>query len=116
SIRIGCELSGVFRGIATIAGGLPEEAAESCSPSPLAVWQVHGTADEMVRIADGERARDAFVAGNQCAATKHTLVPRGCVSYDGCDAGYAVVWCAYDGGHTIPSFASDIIGAFFEQL
>ena len=36
--------------------------------------------------------------------------------YDGCTAGYPVVWCVHDGGHTIPQWTGPGIAAFFQQF
>ena len=42
--------------------------------------------------------------------------PSPCVKYDGCDPGYDVTWCEWDGPHGIPSFGSSAITAFFKQF
>jgi polyhydroxybutyrate depolymerase len=116
SITIGCQMSDVFRGIAPIAGALFGGPGGSCAPGPIAVWQTHGSADDVVMIDGGERARDAFLAGNHCGTTTQAVSPEPCVSYEGCDDGFPVVWCVHDGGHTIPSFSSDAIAAFFGRF
>jgi poly(3-hydroxybutyrate) depolymerase len=116
SIAIGCQMSDVFRGIAPIAAALPADPETSCSPGPLAVLQMPGTTDDVVTIADAERTRDVFLAANHCATTTQPIADGPCVFYDGCDAGYPLVWCIHDGGHTIPSFASAYLALVFEQL
>jgi poly(3-hydroxybutyrate) depolymerase len=113
SITIGCQMSDVFRGIAPIAGALFGGPGDNCSPGPIAVWQTHGSADDVVMIDGGERARDAFLAGNSCATTTQPIAPDPCVAYDGCAAGYPVTWCVHPGGHTIPAFSADAIAEFF---
>jgi hypothetical protein len=42
--------------------------------------------------------------------------PMPCVSYSGCDPGYPVAWCEFDGGHTVPPFAAEAIFKFFSQF
>jgi hypothetical protein len=38
------------------------------------------------------------------------------VAYRGCASGLAVRWCAYDGGHDWPGFATQGIWEFFESF
>jgi poly(3-hydroxybutyrate) depolymerase len=116
SLAIGCQMSDLFRGIAPIAGTLPADPEAICMPGPLAVLQMHGMADDVVPIADAERARDVFLAANHCGTTTQTLATGPCVYYDGCDSGYPVVWCSHEDGHVIPSFASAYLALVFEQL
>lgn len=116
SIAIGCELSDAFRGIAAIAGELPAELAASCTPGPLAALLAYGTSDDVVTSEGAERARDAFLTANGCQASARAIDLDPCVAYDGCRSGYPLLWCAHDGGHVVPSFASAYIALLFEQL
>jgi hypothetical protein len=38
------------------------------------------------------------------------------VSYQGCDAGYPVTWCEFDGTHQPPSFGTSAITVFFKSF
>jgi hypothetical protein len=38
------------------------------------------------------------------------------VSYNGCDPGYPVTWCEFDGGHIVPTFAAQGIWSFLSQF
>jgi poly(3-hydroxybutyrate) depolymerase len=114
SNTIGCQMADVFRAIAPVAGALFGR-GNSCMGPPIAAWMAHGTADETVTYEQGESARDAFLAKNHCDTSLEPtpVEPEGCVSYQGCDAGYPVIWCSHDGGHTVPSFTGDAVSAFF---
>ena len=116
---LGCERGDQFRAIAPIAGSFFNYygfgAAPECE-SPVPMLGIHGTADDRVPYADGEAARDVWVAQNGCSATTENTAPEGCVLYQGCVTGYPVEWCAHDGMHMVPSFAADVIWDFFEQF
>ncbi len=121
SDAIGCEMADVFRAIAPMSGGLPsaEHDYSGCNQvnsHPIAVWMSHGTSDLVVPFADGENARDLFVARNQCQSQTSAVEPSPCVAYQGCSAGYPVHWCEFSGGHTAPTFASAAIWDFFSEL
>ena len=67
--------------------------------------------------ANAESARDKFVATNHCSSTTTAVNPSPCVSYDGCDSGYPVVWCLIAGeGHAIWSQSGPAIATFFQQF
>ncbi|HVY41308.1 MAG TPA: PHB depolymerase family esterase, partial [Polyangia bacterium] len=118
SDAIGCQMPDVFRAVAVMSGALFKFGASSgCKSHNVAAWFTHGTADPTVAISGDETARDQFLADNHCGTTTTPVTPSPCVSYDGCDAGYPVVWCPVEGeGHTIPSFAASGIAAFFGQF
>ena len=67
--------------------------------------------------ANAAMARDAYLKLNHCMNTSQPVDPSPCVAYDGCDAGYPVVWCSVAGqGHAISSYASGAIAKFFKQF
>jgi hypothetical protein len=80
------------------------------------MWGSHGLSDGTVPIADGRTARDKILQQNHCGTQTTATTPSPCVSYQGCDSGYPTTWCEFDGGHTIPSFASSAIVTFFKQF
>jgi poly(3-hydroxybutyrate) depolymerase len=114
SDTIGCQMSDVFRAIGVESGST----FGSCNPShPIAVWITHGDADTTLDYTGDVTARDAFLKANHCGSTTQAVTPSPCVSYDGCDVGYPVVWCLVAGeGHTVPSFAASAIATFFKQF
>ncbi len=116
SDAIGCQMPDVFRAVGVMSGAL-FGSASSCKSHPIAAWITHGDADTTVAISGDETARDQFLADNHCGTTFAAVTPSPCMSYDGCDSGYPVVWCPVAGeGHTIPSFAASGIANFFAQF
>ncbi len=118
SDTIGCQMPDVFRAVAVMSGALYQFGRGStCKSHDVAAWITHGTADTTVDISGDETARDQFLADNHCGTTSTAVDPAPCLSYDGCDSGYPVVWCPVDGeGHTIPSFAAAAIATFLGQF
>jgi poly(3-hydroxybutyrate) depolymerase len=114
SLAVGCAMGGVFRAIAPMAGAIYSGCEDG--DSPVAFWGSHGTADDVVPIANGRSGRDEFVARNGCDMTTMPVEPSGCVTYQGCAAGYPVTWCEFSGGHTTPSFAPTELWEFFSQF
>jgi len=117
SNALGCFRAEVIRAIAPVAGG---PAFGECDTGRVAAWMTHGTLDEIVPIAQGEAARDDMVERNACEATTAPVEPEPCVAYDGCEAGYDVIWCPHDSpdfqGHDWPEFAAAAIWSFFSGL
>lgn len=64
----------------------------------------------------GRAARDVFLARIGCGTATTPVTPSPCVSYEGCTAGYPVVWCEFSGGHTPMSNSGPAIWAFFSQF
>jgi polyhydroxybutyrate depolymerase len=114
TITIGCTLPDIFRAIAPMSGSL----ANGCPASThsIAYWASHGTMDTTIDISLGEAARDEFVQRNGCQSTTTPTTPDGCVTYDGCAAGYPVNWCPFDGIHEPPPFSGPAIWAFLSQF
>jgi poly(3-hydroxybutyrate) depolymerase len=116
---LACERGGEFRAIAPIAGSFYDYYGLGAAPyckNPVPVLGIHGSADDRVPLADGERARDVWVQRNGCAPEAGAAEPEGCVLYQGCTTGYPVEWCTHDGTHMVPSFAADVIWAFFSSF
>jgi polyhydroxybutyrate depolymerase len=114
---IGCQMPDVFRALGVMSGSLTSFGPAYCISHEVAAWITHGTADTMIDISLGETALYQFLADNHCASTSQAVDPSPCVSYDGCDTGYPVVWCPVVGeGHAIPSFAAAGIASFFGQF
>ena len=116
SFAVACELSDVFRAIAPMSGALYSDPQCKGTGPHIAMWGSHGTSDTVVPIANGEAARDKVLAQNHCGTTTTPVDPAPCVKYEGCDPGYDVTWCEWDGPHGIPSFGSAAIAAFFKSF
>lgn len=110
--NVGCKMADVFRAIAPMSGSLATCPGDAAIP----YWASHGTNDGTIDISRGEEARDEFVGRNGCDDTTVAATPEGCVTYQGCDAGYPVSWCVFEGVHQPPPFAGPAIAAFFEQF
>ena len=113
TITLGCNIADVFRAIAPMSG----EISGTCTGTqPIAYWASHGTSDPTINISLGETARDAYRTRNHCTPDTTTGSPAGCVNYQGCENGYPVTWCTFDGVHEPAPFAGTAIWAFFLQF
>jgi polyhydroxybutyrate depolymerase len=113
TITIGCNRSDVFRGIAPMSGQIQG----SCpSGNHIAYWASHGTNDPTIPIAQGQASRDEFAKRNHCGTQTSSPDENNCVTYQGCDAGYPVVWCTFDGVHEPAPFAGPAIWKFLAPL
>jgi poly(3-hydroxybutyrate) depolymerase len=108
---LGCMRGDKLRGVAPLSAGPP---IGTC-PTEFAVWISQGNQD--MALAMGRADRDFWAKQNRCDATMSTAVdPSPCVEYAGCDAGFAVRYCEYDGDLGLPSFAAAGIWSFFKGL
>jgi poly(3-hydroxybutyrate) depolymerase len=120
SNTLGCQMGDVFRAIAPMAGSGPRG---NCT-GQVAVWMTHGNTDTVVPFdstvmggfSGGVQSRDFWAMANHCDTTTTMVGPERCVAYEGCDDGHPVHWCEFDGGHTIPSYASEAIWKFFSMF
>jgi poly(3-hydroxybutyrate) depolymerase len=114
SFAVGCAMGDVFRAIAPMSGALFSGCENGTNR--VAVWGAHGIYDDVVSLNSGRQGRDVFLQRNHCGTQTSPVEPSPCVSYQGCDAGYPVVWCEFAGGHGTPSFAGSAIWSFFSQF
>jgi polyhydroxybutyrate depolymerase len=111
SFAVACARADVFRAIAPMSGALYSGCEDG--DLPIAVWGAHGDEDDVVPLSDGQAGLEVFLERNHCESTAMPTTPSPCVTYQGCDAGYPVTWCEFEGGHSPPSFATDAIWEFF---
>jgi poly(3-hydroxybutyrate) depolymerase len=123
SDTLGCEAPDAFRAVAPMAGRLCRGVSLNCSLTAttcvqrnVAAWVAHGASDTTVATSFGIEARDYFLALNHCTMTSVATTPSPCVAYSGCDSGYPVHYCEFNGGHVVPSFAGAGLWAFFSQF
>ena len=123
SDTLGCEMPDVFRAVAPMAGRLCRGTSTNCSLTTtncmqhnVAAWVAHGASDTTVATSFGVEARDYFLTLNHCTMTSAATTPSPCVAYSGCDSGYPVHWCEFNGGHMTPSFAGTGLWSFFSQF
>jgi poly(3-hydroxybutyrate) depolymerase len=103
SYALACARPTVFRAVAVYSGGV----LSGCDggTAPVAYMGIHGLGDDVLNISGGRSMRDRFVMNNGCTAQNPPEPNPGslthtCTTYQGCDDGYPVRWCAFDGGHT----------------
>lgn len=119
---VACARAGVVRAVASLAGGLQTSHCRSSVASLL----FHNPNDNLVAIAEGEKARDIFMTADgvsrQGVAANGVLAEFNCIWYLG---NTPVVWCphgfntSYDGSyypHTWPDKTAKAIASFFSSL
>jgi polyhydroxybutyrate depolymerase len=116
SFAIACEMSDVFRAIAPMSGSLYSDTNCKGTGPHIAMWGSHGKSDTVVPLKDGQAALAKVLKQSNCGTTTKPVDPSPCVKYDGCDPGYDVTWCEWDGQHGIPSFGSASVAAFFKSF
>jgi poly(3-hydroxybutyrate) depolymerase len=111
---LGCSRGALLTGVASIAGG---QTGQGCT-GPVAALLIHDSDDQTVNISASIGARDQYLAANHCASTTQPFDPDPCQQYDGCDAGFPVVWCQTAGhGHDRQdALAAPAFWNFFKAL
>ena len=110
TLYLGCNVPATFRALAAVAGTNTRFSPECCK-GPVSSLFIHGTADDTIPIDDGRLARSAALVRDGCDANP---LPddANCVQYS-CPAPYAVSYCEWPGGHTVPSWGGPEISRFF---
>jgi hypothetical protein len=68
-------------------------------------------------LTSGRAARDFWAKHNNCSGAMPIAVdPAPCTEFVGCDAGFAVRYCEYDGDLGLPAFAATGLWGFFKGL
>jgi len=116
SNQLGCEMADVFRAVASIIGGGPIGVGTPQCQGPMPAWITHGNMDQINPFTQGVKSRDYWANANHCTTMTTPVAPATCVAYEGCDAGYPVHWCEFDGNHSIPNFAAEGMWSFFSQF
>jgi len=101
---LGFERGNVVRAVAPLAGGglYSFYVKRHQAQGQAAIMVVHGTADDSVEYASGVTVRDYFIAANHCSQTTTPTSHPPCLLYEGCDPGFPVQMCTYEGaGHTL---------------
>jgi poly(3-hydroxybutyrate) depolymerase len=110
---LGCRRATVLRGIGPLSAPPP---TGSCTGN-VAVWMSQGISDPTVTVDLGRSSRDFWVKRNHCDVSQATAVdPAPTIAYGGCDAGFPVRYCEYDGNHNLPSYAPKAIWDFLSAL
>jgi poly(3-hydroxybutyrate) depolymerase len=130
SYTAACNMSDKFRAVAAMAGApISGARCENTAPErPVAVLGIHGEKDNALPITMAEPIIQAWLEKNGCTnatepsdlldsicATVESALPTG--AYQGCMAGYPVVWCPMPGReHEIPMWSGASIARFFMQF
>ena len=119
SIILGCERSDVVRAHAQVSGGLPMfiRPGVDCHGNVAALF-IHDGQDPTNTILGGIAARDRVLREDRCDTATSAWAPAPCQAYQGCKAGYPVVWCQTTGqGHgRQDNLAPAAIWKFFSQF
>ncbi len=119
SIILGCERASVVRAHAQVSGGLPIfiRPGVDCTGNMPALL-IHDATDPTNTINGGIAARDRLLRVDRCDSATQPWGPTPCVAYQGCKAGFPVVWCETTGkGHDRQdNLAPAAIWQFFSQF
>lgn len=103
SYALACARPQIFRAVAVYSGGV----LSGCDggTQSVAYLGIHGISDGTLDISGGRSMRDRFVMNNGCTPQNPPEASAGsgmhvCTTYEGCEPGYPVEWCSFDGGHT----------------
>jgi polyhydroxybutyrate depolymerase len=120
---IACQKSGLFRAIASNAGGAPYRQAllwpngfTRCpGQAPIAMMALHGLRDFGVDVSSGRFSAAYWAYVNGCdEAAMETTGYTECTAYRGCPAGKPVVYCEIPSlGHWVWDEAATVSWSFF---
>jgi poly(3-hydroxybutyrate) depolymerase len=128
---LGCEHADKLRAVAPCAtknvSQYPLTASTRKCTGQVASVVIHGKNDNVVGPENGPKTRDFYVALNHCGTTTMPVAGysdtlSNCVEYQGCDAGYPVIWCQHtdpnysNTNHGWPAFAPKYLFAMFSKL
>ncbi len=118
SIILGCERADIIRAHAQVSGGLPIFERPSDCRGSVASLYIHDNTDGSNNIGGGIAARDRSLRIDGCSDTTMAWDPAPCKAYQGCKAGYPVVWCETTGkGHDRQdALAPGAFWKFFSQF
>jgi polyhydroxybutyrate depolymerase len=98
---LGCQRSNILRGQGNVSGALPGLDQSKCLTQGIAGMFWHDQDDPENNISGGIKARDRLLKLNGCSTETKPIAPTPCVEYQGCKAGYPVLWCQTSGqGHS----------------
>jgi polyhydroxybutyrate depolymerase len=114
SFAIACEMGDVFRAIAPMSGALYSGCGNG--DDPIALFGTHGLSDNVVSIGDGRAGLQEVLDRNNCSSETSPTTPSPCVTYQGCDEGYPVTWCEFEGGHSPQRWSAEPLWEFFSAF
>jgi poly(3-hydroxybutyrate) depolymerase len=92
-----CERGDKLRATGTVSGGTYGDKSK-CKGKYARIF-IHDADDTTNRIDQGnDKERDRLIAANHCMSSDPVMEPPPpCARYQGCDAGYPVIWCQTTG-------------------
>jgi polyhydroxybutyrate depolymerase len=108
---LGCEHADKLRGVGPCAtkpvSGYPLNAGQRDCTGTVTAVVIHGKNDNVVGPENGPATRDFYVEVNNCTSMSmpvagYTDTLSNCVEFQGCDAGFPVIWCQ----HTDPNYSN----------
>ena len=125
SNQLGCWRGGVFRAVASHSGGGPYDTDGKhfddngnliCPGLPVPALMIHGDADQVVDISEGEKSLTYWTLADKCQMATTAALPSPCLSQDSCTPS-PVTFCKIPGlGHTMWSEAPSAIWSFFDSM
>jgi len=101
SNAVACARPNIFRAVSVIAGA--QLSGCSGGTTPVAYLGIHGSADNVLPIAQGRALRDRFLGVNKCQSKTAPEPSPGSSQHIkteySCSAGYPVWWIGHGGGH-----------------
>jgi poly(3-hydroxybutyrate) depolymerase len=111
---LGCVRADKLRAVAAFAPGVPP--GDTCQ-GEVGVWIAQGNADTATAVANGRNTSIFWGRRNACDITQSTDVdPSPCKQFAGCQPGFPVRYCEYNGGLELPAFAASGVWDFFKGL
>ena len=111
---LGCLRADKLRAVAAVSPGVPP--SDTCQ-GEVAAWIAQGNAETASALANGRNTSNFWAKRDGCDVTTSTPVdPSPCKQFAGCDPGFAVRYCEYDGNLTLPAFAAPGLWSFFKSL
>ena len=110
TLYLGCNVPVTFRGLASVAG-TDDRFDLRCCQSGISGIFIHGTQDDTISLAEGQRAVGTTLVRDKCGSTAVTD-DANCQRYSG-PVPYAVDFCQWNGSHDVPPFAGGEITRFF---
>jgi polyhydroxybutyrate depolymerase len=106
---LGCTMADRIAAIAPVGGGQITVACEPTRPMPVLIY--HGLTDELIPPERARRARDQWLALDQCGEPQKGK----CERHTACSGGVEVRYCEVDLGHTWPPEATAEIWEFLRS-
>jgi poly(3-hydroxybutyrate) depolymerase len=105
---LGCQRPNVFRAIAVFSGAdFLSGGCDATSTAPVAFFGAHSINDGTNAYSSGITILNRFAKNNGCTAQTPPQPGGGnthvCTKFTGCNDGYPVEWCAFDGGGHTPA-------------